>query len=56
MLEELLGLDKDFLGKNLIVIEPIKLDYLKFPSGNEKGAYEVYGDQVDIQREEYLRQ
>ena len=40
VLEELLGLDKDFLGKNPIVIEPIKLDYLKFPSGNEKGAYE----------------
>ena len=40
VLEELLGLEKDFLGKNPIVIEPIKLDYLKFPSGNEKGAYE----------------
>ena len=39
ILEELLGLEKGFLGENPVVIEPKELKFLKFPSGNEPGAY-----------------
>ena len=39
VLEELLGLEKGFLGENPVVIEPKELKFLKFPSGNEPGAY-----------------
>lgn len=40
VLEELLGFDKGYLGKNPISIEAKRLEYLKFPSGNEDGAYQ----------------
>ena len=37
-LEKLLGLEKGELGENPVVIKPKKVSFLKFPSGNEKGA------------------
>ena len=37
-LEKLLGLGKGELGENPVVIKPKKVSFLKFPSGNEKGA------------------
>ena len=40
ILEELLGFDKGYLGENPISIEAKRLEYLKFPSGNENGAYQ----------------
>ena len=40
VLEELLGLEKGFLGENPVAIEAKRLEFLKFPSGNEDGAYQ----------------
>lgn len=37
-LEKLLALDEGSLGENPVIIKPKKISFLKFPSGNEKGA------------------
>ena len=37
-LEKLLSLDEGSLGENPVIIKPKKISFLKFPSGNEKGA------------------